>query len=132
MGAAGRGERSPSWKHRMSEHRGEAAWGRPGPRAHEPRTETGVLSGQSPGAGLAQRSSPRRPSWGRRRTCPGSEGGGAALKPAGRVPASTLSTHPELQRTRSSVLQPQLTSAENTSLLFQSLHLWGLFRFGLE
>ena len=46
----------------------------PGPGAHEPWTETGVLSGQSPGAALAQGSSPRRPSWGRRRTCPGSEG----------------------------------------------------------
>lgn len=58
----------------MSEHPGEAAWGCPGPRAHEPRTEPGVLGGQSLGAALAQGSSPRRPSWGRRRICPRSEG----------------------------------------------------------
>lgn len=94
--------------------------------------EPGVLSGQSPGAALAEGSSPRKPSWGRRHTCPGSEGRRGGLKPLGRAPVSTVSQHTPGAPVDEEAGAPATADLpEEYSLLFQSLHLWGLFCFVL-
>lgn len=55
--------------------------------------EPGVLSGQSPGAALAEGSSPRKPSWGRRHACPGSEGRRGGFEALGESTSEHVTQH---------------------------------------